>query len=34
MDYDSHLAARVRERLADRAQVTEKEMFGGLGFLL
>jgi TfoX/Sxy family transcriptional regulator of competence genes len=32
--YDTHLADRVRELLRDQSQVTEKEMFGGLGFLL
>jgi TfoX/Sxy family transcriptional regulator of competence genes len=31
--YDSHLADRVRELLADRP-VSEKKMFGGLGFLV
>jgi TfoX/Sxy family transcriptional regulator of competence genes len=34
MAYDEDLANRVRERLADRDGVTEKQMFGGLAFLL
>jgi TfoX/Sxy family transcriptional regulator of competence genes len=34
MPYDTHLADRVRELLADRSAVTEKKMFGGLGFLV
>jgi len=32
--YDEGLAQRVRELLEDRADVTEKKMFGGLAFLL
>jgi TfoX/Sxy family transcriptional regulator of competence genes len=32
--YDEGLAQRVREALEDRADVTEKKMFGGLAFLL
>lgn len=34
MAYDVQLADRVRELLADRSSVTEKKMFGGLGFLV
>lgn len=34
MTYDDGLAHRVREALATRPAVTEKEMFGGLGFLI
>jgi TfoX/Sxy family transcriptional regulator of competence genes len=34
MPYDEGLAERVRELLADREDVTEKKMFGGLAFLL
>jgi TfoX/Sxy family transcriptional regulator of competence genes len=34
MAFDSHLADRVRQRLGKRRGVSEKEMFGGLGFLL
>jgi TfoX/Sxy family transcriptional regulator of competence genes len=33
MAYDEALAARVRDALAGREAVTEKQMFGGLGFL-
>jgi TfoX/Sxy family transcriptional regulator of competence genes len=32
--YDQELAARIRAHLAHRAGVTEKEMFGGIGFML
>jgi hypothetical protein len=32
--YDRDLAERIRQTLAGRAGVTEKEMFGGLTFLL
>jgi hypothetical protein len=32
--YDQALAARIRAHLAHRAGVTEKEMFGGIGFML
>jgi hypothetical protein len=32
--YDEGLAQRVREALGDRADLTEKKMFGGLCFLL
>jgi TfoX/Sxy family transcriptional regulator of competence genes len=34
MAYDEALAARVRDRLATADAVTEKAMFGGLGFLV
>ncbi len=34
MAYDTDLADRVREQLADEQDVTEREMFGGLAFLL
>lgn len=34
MAYDEGLAQRVREVLEDRADVTEKKMFGGLAFLI
>lgn len=34
MAYDEGLAQRVREALTDRADLTEKKMFGGLCFLL
>jgi TfoX/Sxy family transcriptional regulator of competence genes len=34
MAYDEALAARVRDRLAGEDPVTEKAMFGGLGFLV
>jgi TfoX/Sxy family transcriptional regulator of competence genes len=34
MAYDEALAARVRDRLATEDGVTEKAMFGGLGFLV
>ena len=34
MTYDGGLAHRVRELLARRAETTEVEMFGGLGFLI
>ncbi len=32
--YDTELANRLREQLADEVGVTEKAMFGGLAFLL
>ena len=32
--YDEELAARVREVLADRTDVDEKKMFGGLTFMV
>lgn len=34
MAYDADLAARLRLLLADEAGVAEKEMFGGLAFLV
>jgi hypothetical protein len=34
MSYDERLASRVREALADRADVEEKRMFGGLAFMV
>lgn len=34
MAYDERLANRIRKVLARRKAVTEKEMFGGLAFLL
>lgn len=34
MAYDEGLAERVRDLLADRADLTEKKMFGGLAFLV
>jgi TfoX/Sxy family transcriptional regulator of competence genes len=34
MSYDEDLANRVREQLSDEDGVTEKQMFGGLAFLL
>lgn len=34
MAYDATLAARVRKILARRKGVSEKKMFGGVGFLL
>lgn len=34
MAYDEQLAQRVRVLLGDEPDVTEKKMFGGLGFLL
>ena len=34
MAYDHDLANRVREQLAREEGVTEKEMFGGIAFLL
>jgi TfoX/Sxy family transcriptional regulator of competence genes len=34
MAYDEKLAARVRALLADRADVTERSMFGGLTFMV
>jgi len=32
--YDEELAERVRELLADRPDLTERKMFGGIGFML
>lgn len=34
MAYDEDLAERVREVLAARADVTERKMFGGIGFMV
>jgi TfoX/Sxy family transcriptional regulator of competence genes len=34
MAYDEELADRIRALLGDRADLTEKEMFGGLAFLV
>ena len=34
MAYDENLAERIRAQLADRGDVTEKKMFGGLAFLI
>jgi TfoX/Sxy family transcriptional regulator of competence genes len=34
MAYDEDLANRIRELLADESGVTEKQMFGGLAFLI
>jgi TfoX/Sxy family transcriptional regulator of competence genes len=34
MAYDEELAERVRELLAGEAGLTEKKMFGGLGFMV
>lgn len=34
MAYDEALADRIRDQLADVADLTEKKMFGGLAFLL
>ncbi|MFN0050795.1 MAG: TfoX/Sxy family protein [Planctomycetales bacterium] len=34
MPYDESLAASIRKALARRKGVTEKKMFGGIGFLL
>src|ERR671910_486561 len=34
MAYDEQLAARVRTLLADRTDVTERKMFGGLTFMI
>lgn len=34
MAYDEELAERIRMLLADRAEMSEKTMFGGLGFLV
>jgi TfoX/Sxy family transcriptional regulator of competence genes len=32
--YDKQLAERVRQELADRSGLTERKMFGGIGFML
>jgi TfoX/Sxy family transcriptional regulator of competence genes len=34
MAYDPKLATRVRQALRRRREITEKEQFGGVGFLL
>jgi hypothetical protein len=34
MAYDEDLADRIRTLLGDRAGLTEKKMFGGLGFMV
>lgn len=34
MEYDKQLAMRIRRTLSQRKGITEKEMFGGLAFLL
>ncbi|HEY3257926.1 MAG TPA: TfoX/Sxy family protein [Gemmatimonadaceae bacterium] len=34
MAFDEKLAERIRKRLGKRAGVTEKKMFGGIGFLV
>ena len=34
MAYDEELAGRIRELVADEGGITEKKMFGGLGFLV
>jgi TfoX/Sxy family transcriptional regulator of competence genes len=34
MAYDEELADRIRALLGDRAGLTEKKMFGGLGFMI
>jgi len=34
MPYDKDMVNRLRELLADRDAITEKQMFGGLAFLL
>ena len=34
MAYDEVLAHRIRELLADEPNLTEKKMFGGLGFMV
>jgi TfoX/Sxy family transcriptional regulator of competence genes len=34
MAYDEDLAERIRELLADEPDLTEKRMFGGLGFMV
>jgi TfoX/Sxy family transcriptional regulator of competence genes len=34
MSYDENLAARIRDVLADRTDVVEKKMFGGLCFMV
>ena len=34
MAYDEGLAERIRDVLSDRADLVEKKMFGGVGFML
>lgn len=34
MAFDEHLADRVREVLAPRADLTERKMFGGIAFMI
>ncbi|HZT95124.1 MAG TPA: TfoX/Sxy family protein [Gaiellaceae bacterium] len=34
MAYDEELASRIRSLLGDRADLAEKQMFGGLAFLI
>lgn len=34
MAYDEELADRVREALSARAELSERKMFGGIGFML
>jgi TfoX/Sxy family transcriptional regulator of competence genes len=34
MAYDEELADRVREMLMARAEVSERKMFGGIGFMI
>ena len=34
MAYDERLAARIRERIGDHPGLAEKEMFGGIAFLI
>ena len=34
MSYDATVAARIRSLLSERADVTERKMFGGLAFLV
>ena len=34
MTFDEKLASRIRKRLGKRAGLTEKQMFGGIAFLL
>ena len=34
MAYDEALAGRVRERLSDNPEISERKMFGGIAFML
>jgi TfoX/Sxy family transcriptional regulator of competence genes len=34
MAYDEALAGRVRERLSDNPEISERRMFGGIAFML